>query len=374
MQHSGVSATVKGVGGNLERSRARNTSVVRRESTALHDSHVIDALRHSKLYRDYERTFTVATDLPLALRPVEFFGLPFHGKKNENEFCAFLADCKSSCSLCLQTQSRVAESPGKYPRSIQCPFGLTETAVPVRVGERLIGFLCTGQVFTRRPNLGDCTLQQKRLFPEASPAEQKALRLWKQTRSIEATRYRALVRLLFFFAKQLSALSSQLLIEQKCGEPEVVMRARRFIADNKRDRLSLSSVAKAAGASMFHFCTLFRETTGLKFSDYVARSRIEDARVLLCDPRRRMCEVASEAGFQSMTAFNRAFRRIVGESPTEYRNDLAARGSHSRASFRSRNFQGQSSGSAYHRPPNGNGSEIRSIPRHLCDVGLRKCV
>jgi AraC-like DNA-binding protein len=51
------------------------------------------------------------------------------------------------------------------------------------------------------------------------------------------------------------------LIEQKCREPEVVMRARRFIAENKRGRLSLSSVAKAAGASMFHFCTLFRQTT-----------------------------------------------------------------------------------------------------------------
>jgi AraC-like DNA-binding protein len=321
---------VEGVARNSAKSRARNTSVVRRESTALRDSHVIDALRHSKLYRHYECAFGEVTGLPLALRPVEFFGLPFHGKKNENEFCAFLADCKSSCSLCLQTQARLAKSPAKHSHSVQCPFGLTETAVPIRLGERVIGFLCTGQVFTRRANLGDCTLQHKRLFPEPSPAEQKALRLWKQTRSIEAAKYKAMVELLIFFAKQLSALSSQVLIEQKCREPEVVMRARRFIADNKRGRLSLSSVAKAAGASMFHFCTLFRQTTGLKFSDYVARSRIEDARVLLCDPRRRMCEVASETGFQSMTAFNRAFRRIVGESPTEYRNDLAAHGGHPR--------------------------------------------
>jgi AraC-like DNA-binding protein/ligand-binding sensor protein len=368
-------ATIEGAAGNSENSHARNTSVVRRESTALGDSNLIHALRRSKLYRDYERTFTGATGLPLALRPVEFFGLPFHGKTNENAFCAFLASGKSSCCLCLEAQGRVAESPGKYPRSIQCPFGLTETTVPVRLGERVIGFLCTGQVFTRRANLGDCTLQRKRLFPEASPAEQKALRLWKQTRSIEAAKYKAMVQLLVFFAEQLSALSNHLLIEQKCREPEVIMRARRFIAENKRGRVSLSSVAKAAGASMFHFCTLFRQTTGLKFSDYVARSRIEDARVLLCDPRRRMCEVASEAGFQSMTAFNRAFRRVVGQSPTEYRTDLAAHGSHHRASsFRSRDLQGQSSGRAYPSPPNGSASEIRSTPRHLCAVGLHKGV
>jgi AraC-like DNA-binding protein/ligand-binding sensor protein len=318
-QYSGVSTTFEHVAGNSDKSRARNTSVLRRESTALRDSKLIEALRRSKLYRDYERTFIEATGLPLALRPVECFGLPFHGRKNENGFCAFLAECKSSCSLCLQAQSRVAENPGKYPHSIQCPFGLTETAVPIRIGERVIGFLCTGQVFTQgRPK--DRTIQ--RLFPEGSPGEPKALRLWKQTLYIEAAKYKAMVRLLMFFANQLSALSNQLLMEQKCREPGVITRARRFIAENKLGRLSLRSVAKASGASMFHFCTLFHQTTGVTFSDYVARSRIEEARLLLCDRRRRMCEVAYGAGFHSMTAFNRAFRRVVGESPTEYRNRL----------------------------------------------------
>jgi AraC-like DNA-binding protein/ligand-binding sensor protein len=314
--------TVECAAGNSDKSHRRNTSVLRRESTALHDSKLIDALRHSKLYKDYERTFSEVTGLPLALRPVEFFGLPFQGKKNENEFCAFLANRKSSCSLCLQTQSRVAANPGKYARTIQCTFGLTETAVPIRLGERVIGFLCTGQVFTRRAKRGHPTLGRKRLFSEASPAERKALRLWKQTSYVEAAKYKAMVRLLIFFAKQISVLSNHLLIEQKCREPLMIARARRFIAENKRGRLSLGSVAKASGASMFHFCTLFHQATGLKFSDYVARSRIEDARVLLCDPRRRMSEVAYEAGFHSMTAFNRAFRRIVGQSPTEYRTQL----------------------------------------------------
>jgi AraC-like DNA-binding protein len=325
-----MSATVEGAAANSDKSHARNTSVVRREATALHDSNLIHTLRHSKLYRDYERTFTEATGLPLALRPLEFFGLPFHGKKNENEFCAFLADCKGSCAVCLETQSRVAENPAKHPHSIQCPFGLTETAVPIRLGERVIGFLCTGQVFTRRAKRGHPTLERKRLFSERSPAGPKALRLWKQTPYVEAAKYTATVRLLSFFANQLSALTSQLLMEQKCREPEVITRARRFIAENKRGRVSLGSAAKASGASMFHFCTLFHQTTGLTFSDYVARSRIEDARMLLCDSRRRMSEVAYEAGFHSMTAFNRAFRRIVGQSPTEYRihlpNGTASRG------------------------------------------------
>ena len=347
-----------------------NTGVARGESIAVRDSKLIDALRRSKLYRDYERTFSEVTGLPLALRPVEFFGLPFHGRKHENAFCAFLADRKSSCSLCLQTQGRVAELTGKYPHSVQCPFGLIETAGPIRIGERVIGFLCTGQVFTRKPNPGNSRLKRKRLFTEASAAEQEALRLWKQTPLIETAKYNAMVRLLIFFANQLAALSNQLLIEQKCREPEVVTRARRFIAENKRGQLSLASVAKASGSSMFHFCTLFHQTTGLKFRDYVARSRIEDARVLLCDRRRRMSEVAYEVGFQSMTAFHRAFRRIQGESPTQYRSHLAANGSDRRPwAIRSHDSAVQSCGPAYHSRPNGSRKELRFTSR---DRSLRR--
>lgn len=351
--------------GNADNFSARHASIFRREPTAPQDSKLIDALRHSKLYRDYQHTFTAVTGLPLALRPVEFFGLPFHCASNENAFCAFVADRKNSCSLCLQTQSRIAELAGKYPRSIQCPFGLTETAVPIRLGEGVIGFLCTGQVFTREPKLENSTFKRHQLAPESRATEQEAIRLWKQTPSIETSKYKAMIRLLIFFAKQLAALSNQLLIEQKSREPEVVTRARRFIAENKRGPLSLASVARASGASMFHFCTLFHQATGLKFRDYVARSRIEDARLLLCDRTRRMSEVAYEVGFQSMTAFHRAFRRIQGESPTQYRSHLAANGGHAgHSSIRSPHRGGHSSGATYCSRPNGSTEHIRSTPSH----------
>ena len=309
---------IEGVRGNSDYSQAGNTES---ECAAQDDKKLLEALRQSKLYRDYERTFTEATRLPLALRPIEFFGLPFHGKKNENAFCAFLAERKSCCAPCLKTQTRALEECGETPHSIQCPYGLTETVVPILLGERVIGFLCTGQVFTQ-PAKSGAPKSPARLFPEAAGIAAEGLRLWKQTPFIEPVRYKAMVRLLSFFAKQLSALSNQLVIEQKRREPEVVARARRFIAENKRSPITLPAVAQAAGASMFHFCKLFRVTTGVKFTEYVARSRIEDAREILCNPRLRMCEVAEEAGFQSLTAFNRAFQRVLGQSPTKYRRAL----------------------------------------------------
>jgi AraC-like DNA-binding protein len=65
--------------------------------------------------------------------------------------------------------------------------------------------------------------------------------------------------------------------------------------------------------------------TGINFTDYVARLRIERARNLLLNPNLRISEIAFEVGFQSLTHFNRVFKRILGESPTEYRSHLAAK-------------------------------------------------
>jgi AraC-like DNA-binding protein/ligand-binding sensor protein len=324
--NAGVPRTI--IEGNREKSDSclSGSAVAHRDDAEHDDKKLLEALRRSQLYRDYERTFTEVTGLPLAARPLEFFGLPLHGKKNENRFCAFLAERKSSCALCLRVQACLTNSPDDNPHSFQCAYGLTETVVPIVLGERVIGFLCTGQVFTREPQVGAPKSRKAQPAIDAAAVTAEGLRLWKQTRCIEPMKYKAMVRLLSFFAKQLSALSNQLVIEQKSQEPEVVARARQFIAANRRSPITLAAVAQASGASMFHFCKLFRASTGVKFTEYVARSRVEDARDLLRDPRMRMCEVAYGSGFQSLTAFHRAFQRILGQSPTEYRSALATSG------------------------------------------------
>lgn len=302
------------------------TTALQKDFEGNNDKKLLEALARSKVYRQYERTFTEATGLPLALRPVEFFGLPFHGKQNENGFCAFLAGGKSSCTLCLQTVGRCTANAGAQPRSIQCPFGLTETTVPIRLGDRVIGFLATGQVFTRTPKLHAFKKSINRLFGTGSKAEEKALDLWKRTPFVTPSKYEAMVQLLNFFAKQLSAMSNQIMVEQENAEPPIVTKARQFIAQNKTEILSLGAVARAAGASVFHFCKVFHKSTGLKFTDYVARVRLEDAKARLLNPNLRVSEVAYDVGFQSLTQFNRAFRRMVGQSPTKYRAKFPANG------------------------------------------------
>src|SRR5208337_4799752 len=73
-----------------------------------------------------------------------------HGKRNENPLCAVLAEKSKSCATCLQMQQHLSESARFEPATVTCQLGLVDTAVPVRLGARLIGFLQTGQILRKR--------------------------------------------------------------------------------------------------------------------------------------------------------------------------------------------------------------------------------
>jgi AraC-like DNA-binding protein len=67
---------------------------------------------------------------------------------------------------------------------------------------------------------------------------------------------------------------------------------------------------------------LFKKRTGVTFTEYLTRVRIERVKELLVNPNLRISEIAFQAGFQSLTHFNRVFLKLTGQSPTEYRARL----------------------------------------------------
>jgi AraC-like DNA-binding protein len=283
---------------------------------------LIDALLRSRLFRDYESVFTKATGLPLALRPLEYWQLAHHGKKQENPFCALLAEHPETLAVCLEAHDQMIRHTGVLPHTVTCPFGLTETAVPVKLGEKIIGYLRIGQVLRHTLLKSDTVKVARTLSTHGIRFGEKFQKAWEKNPLIPPDKYNAIVRLLTFFAEQLSALINQIVLEQQNVEPPLVQKAREYIANNKTESLSLAAVAKAAGASVFHFCKVFKKSTGLKFTDYVARVRLEDARTQLLNPGRRVSEIAYDVGFQSMRQFNRTFKRVFGQSPSEFRAHL----------------------------------------------------
>jgi AraC-like DNA-binding protein/ligand-binding sensor protein len=285
---------------------------------------LIEALTSSKIYSDYERAFSEATGLPVALRPVESWQLPHHGKRAENPFCAMLAQKSRSCAACLQVQQQLSETATHEAQTVTCQAGLCDAAVPVRIGDRVIGFLQTGQVFRKKPTEIQFQRVAKLLAEWGVPAEAEELRAsYFNTRVLSSRQLESVLKLLTIFAQHLSMVTNQILVQQGNAEPPVITRAKQYIQEHQTEDLSLGQVAKAVNTSTYYFCKIFKKATGINFTDHLSRVRIEKAKNLLLNPNLRVSEIAYEIGFQSLTHFNRVFKRIIGQSPTEYRGQLA---------------------------------------------------
>ena len=103
------------------------------------------------------------------------------------------------------------------------------------------------------------------------------------------------------------------------AEPAQIWKARRFVREHFREELSLHDVANAVSLSPNYLSERFKDVTGVCFVSWVAALRVEYACERLRQTNLRVTEIAFEAGFQSLSQFNRTFRRLRGESPREFR-------------------------------------------------------
>jgi AraC-like DNA-binding protein len=285
----------------------------------------IETLTNSRLYRDYERAYSEVIGLPVALRPLETWQLPLHGRHKENSFCSMMAETSRSCAACLQTQEALARAATSEPATLTCAYGLWEIAVPVKLGARTIGFLQTGQVMRQKPTAATF----RRAVEHAAKLgvnidNDRAREAYLKSPIVPQRKLDAVSTLLTAFASHLSMMSNQIAVHTANAEPTMITRAKVFIEEHHTQALSLGQVAQAAHTSLFYFCKLFKKTVGINFTDYVSRLRTEKAKDLLLNPNLRVSEIAYEVGFQSLTHFNRVFRKVVGESPTAYRRHLPA--------------------------------------------------
>lgn len=93
-----------------------------------------------------------------------------------------------------------------------------------------------------------------------------------------------------------------------------------FIDNNLDNELTLEAIAEVANFSKFHFHRIFSSFVGETLFDFIQRIRIEKAAAkLIGDRSAAITEIAFDVGFNNISAFSRAFKRVFGDSPTEYR-------------------------------------------------------
>src|SRR5438105_13882667 len=298
-------------------------SVMSKRSVSQSSDHeVMRHLSRSRIFKDYELAFSEAMGLPLNIRGHDSWSPSHHGKVDHDSFASILARFNKARAACLAAQTG-ASHPDSTTGTCTWFAGLSESAVPVYVGDHILGFLETGEVMLKNPTKKHFASITRQLRAWGYKTDWRQLeRAYFRTCVLPPGRYHAMLRLLSIFAQHLSILSNQLVARQEKEEPANMARARQFIEKHQAEPLSLGRVAHAANISRHYFCKMFKKATGISFIDYLSRVRVEKSKALLLNPNSRISEAAFACGFQSMTNFNRAFKRIVGRSPTQFRELL----------------------------------------------------
>ena len=92
-----------------------------------------------------------------------------------------------------------------------------------------------------------------------------------------------------------------------------------YINQHYTEDIPLEKAAEIAGFSKYHFARVFKEFSGQTFFDYLCLQRIKSAERLLLVPDKAITDIAYQAGFGSICAFNRAFKKKNHCTPSEYR-------------------------------------------------------
>jgi AraC family transcriptional regulator len=103
-----------------------------------------------------------------------------------------------------------------------------------------------------------------------------------------------------------------------------VTRTVRWIDQHPEASLTLDTLARDAGLSVYHFLRTFERLTGVTPHQYIVRARLREAAIRLSAERGRILDIALDCGFGDVSNFNRAFRAEFGLNPRAYRDRVTA--------------------------------------------------
>lgn len=100
---------------------------------------------------------------------------------------------------------------------------------------------------------------------------------------------------------------------------EIMKNAIHFITENYAYRITLSDVASEAHLNPAYFSSLFKQSTGISFKEYLNLVRIEESKRLLITTEFSIIDIAIGIGFEDQSYFSKVFKKYTGVTPKQFR-------------------------------------------------------
>lgn len=146
--------------------------------------------------------------------------------------------------------------------------------------------------------------------------------LYRQNYLTDVLSCTSYIELRRWFLEKITEASRNITIKNQEKNITVIGKAKEYIQQRYSKDISLEEVAKYVDISSYYFSKLFKEEEGMNFIDYVTSLRIEKAKQMLKANNISVKEICVNAGYTDPNYFSRIFKRIVGCTPTEYREGM----------------------------------------------------
>lgn len=110
--------------------------------------------------------------------------------------------------------------------------------------------------------------------------------------------------------------------EKERENREMYVKIMEYINENYADNnLSLNLLADKFGKSIYYISRIIKSNLGYNFMDYISEMRIEYAKRLLRETDMKISDIVEKVGYLNVSAFNKKFKTVEGESPSNYRKN-----------------------------------------------------
>lgn len=148
---------------------------------------------------------------------------------------------------------------------------------------------------------------------------QQALRLGAKEYLLKPVRSSDILQMVNKAADELFGAPETNQVEPAEGKNHLVELAREYVDEHYYENLMLADVAQKVGISAGYLSTLFQKQLSKGFVDYLNEVRIERACTYLKQNYLKTYEIAYKVGFKDEKYFSKVFKKIKGQSPSEYR-------------------------------------------------------
>lgn len=100
---------------------------------------------------------------------------------------------------------------------------------------------------------------------------------------------------------------------------QAIQKAAEYIRNNYRNKLTIDEIAQAVYLSPCYVSRIFKQGLGCTLMEYLTQVRVEQAKIMLKNPKYNVMQVAEESGFEDPGYFTRVFKKLEGVTPSRFK-------------------------------------------------------